>query len=156
MKDKESKEKNDKKDFDKNKFKKVVKESADNIVEGAREVGEISSDIFAKISEFYDSKVKPGARNLYQSSSDTFEQVVDNIQTTIDKYKNEVEVKNLNSQRNKSAAIFGMRIYQEFMKNGSVTKKFLQSREISALIKEIHQKEVDILKTGEILKQKEK
>ncbi len=136
----------------KSKVREFVQESRENIVEGAKKVNEVYNELYEKVepnvSDFYANKVKPKARNIYKSGSETFEHVAQRIHGIVEDFKHDLEIRNMTHERNKSVLDLGLSTYHEFMKNGTVTKKFLTTKKIADLMDNIQRKEEEILLAG--------
>ncbi|MBR9999499.1 MAG: hypothetical protein KFF73_11030 [Cyclobacteriaceae bacterium] len=118
----------------------------ENITEGAQTIGKISSELI--------EEVKEKAEELYEAGSEKYEQASGVVHGYIDRYKNDIEIKSLNKDKNDLLTRFGSILYHEFKKNGTISKRFLTTKKMSALTSEIETIDKKILKKGQSLDKK--
>lgn len=118
----------------------------ENIAEGAHTIGQ-------KTSDFFDD-VKEKAEELYEAGSEKYEQAAGAVQGYIDHYKNDREIESLKKDRNELYTKFGDVLYHEFKKNGTISKRFLTTKKMSAITSEIETIDKKILKKGRSLDKK--
>lgn len=129
------------------KLSSFLKEFRNNLAEGAQTLGSISVDIYEDIKE--------KAEDLYDKGSEKFEQASGVIQEYIDKYKGEEEIKNLIEEKNNLNAKLGEEMFREFKKNGTVSKRFLNTKKMISIFTSIENVDKEILQIGKKLESKE-
>lgn len=128
-------------------FSSFFGEFKENISEGAKALKDISSDLFE------DAKDK--AEDLYGRGSEKFEQASGVVESYVDRFKNEKDIKRLSVEKGELTSILGDSIYHEFMKNGTIAKRFLTTKKMAELFASIESVDKEILKLGrELDKQK--
>jgi|GEM_PF-6599113 len=139
----------EKKDYKENKerMSKILKEFRKDLAKGANTLGHISADLF--------EDVKEKAEHLYEKSSEKFEQASGVIQNYIEKYKGEEEIKTLSQRKKELSASFGDEVFNEFKKNGAISKRFLATIRMTALFHNIEKVDKDILRIGKDLESRD-
>lgn len=128
-------------------FSSFFGEFKENLSEGAKALKNISSDLF--------DDVKDKAEDLYGKGSDKFEQASGVVESYVDRFKNEKEIKLLTKEKIELTSILGDTVYHEFKKNGTVSKRFLTTKKSEELFASIEAVDKQILKLGrELDKQK--
>ncbi|MEM6643654.1 MAG: hypothetical protein AAF616_11800 [Bacteroidota bacterium] len=127
--------------------KKSIKSIFDNIkedvIEGSQTVREESSKIF--------EKVKVTAKEIYDSGVDTIDDVSDKVRDYVEKYQNQQKMKEAVHLKKTLNAQLGDRIYHEFQKNGTISKRYMTTNKMTQLLASIEKAEEEINKIGEEL-----
>ncbi|SNS53127.1 hypothetical protein SAMN05421640_0546 [Ekhidna lutea] len=121
-------------------FFKGVKE---NLSEGARVLATISTEVF--------EEAKEKAEELYEKGSDKFEQASGVVESYVEKFQGEKEIKQLSKEKEELCSILGDAVYHEFRKNGTVSKRFLTTKKSEKLILSIKEVDKRILRIGKQL-----
>jgi hypothetical protein len=129
-------------------FSAFFKEFKENVSEGAKALANISSDLLE------DAKEK--AEDLYGKGSEKFEQASGVVESYIDRFKNEKEIKQLSKEKRDLASILGESIYHEFKKSGTISKRFFTTNKMEELFASIEAVDKQILKLGRELDQQKK
>lgn len=127
-------------------FSAFFKDVKENVSDGAKALANISADIF--------EDVKDKAEELYGKGAEKFEQASGVVESYVDHYKGEKEMKQLTKEKDELNAILGSSIYHEFKKNGTVSKRFLTTKKSDDLISSIESIDKRILQLGKELDRK--
>lgn len=130
----------------KSKFKELFSDLKENITEGAKALGEMSSELL--------EEAKEKAEELYEAGHEKFEQASAVVHDYADRYKGNREIKKLTEQKEVFTAKFGDIVFHEFKKKGTVAKKFLSTKKMSVLISEIERIDKEIIRIGKDLDKK--
>lgn len=129
-------------------FSAFFKEFKENVSEGAKALANISTDLLE------DAKEK--AEDLYGKGSEKFEQASGVVESYVDRFKNEKEIKQLSKEKSDLASILGESTYHEFKKSGTVSKRFLTTKKMEELFASIEAVDKQILKLGRELDRQKK
>lgn len=132
----------------KSKLTELFSDIKENITEGAKALGTMSADLL--------EEAKEKAEELYEAGTEKFEQASGVVHDYIDRYKGNQEIKRLTSEKSELNATLGDAVFHEFKKNGTVAKRFLTTKKMSALISEIEQVDKEILRIGKELDESNK
>ena len=124
-------------------FNNFLKEFKDNIAEGAKSIGE-------KTHEWFE-EAKDKADDLYEMGSEKYEQASTVVLNYTEKYKGEKEVKELSVKKTVQLTLLGDHIFHEFKKNNAISKRFLSTKKMNAVMHEIELIDKRILKIGKEL-----
>jgi hypothetical protein len=127
-------------------FSSFLDEIKGHISEGAQALSKMSAELI--------EEVKEKAEELYEAGSEKFEQASGVIESYIDRYKNDMEIKSLQKEKIDLNAKLGDVLYHEFKKNGRISKRFLTTKKMSALFSGIEQVDKKILQKGKELDKK--
>jgi len=118
----------------------------EHISEGAQALSKMSTELIEELKE--------RAEELYEAGSDKFEQASGVVQSYIDRYKNDIEIKSLNKEKTKLHAKLGDVLFHEIKKNGTISKRFLTTRKMSTILSSIEKIDKKILQKGKELDNK--
>jgi hypothetical protein len=124
----------------------IFEDIKENISEGAQTIGKKTSDLLEDIKE--------KAEELYEAGSEKYEQAAGTVQGYIEQYQNDREIKSLQKKKTELYTRFGDKLYHEFKKNGTISKRFLTTKKMSELTGEIESIDKKILKKGRSLDKK--
>lgn len=127
-------------------FSSFFDEFKENVTEGAKVLKNLSGDLI--------DDVKEKSEDLYGKGSEKFEQASAVVESYIDQFKNEKEVKQLSNEKTELNAILGEGIYHEFKKNGTISKRYLTTKKMEELFNSIQSIDRQILKLGKELDKK--
>jgi hypothetical protein len=127
-------------------FSTFFEEIKEHISEGAQALSQMSAELI--------EEVKEKAEELYEAGSEKFEQASGVIQSYIDRYKNDMEIKSLNKEKIQLNSKLGDVLFHEYKKNGTISKRFLTTKKMSALISSIETIDKKILQKGKELDKK--
>jgi len=117
-----------------------------NITEGAAALSKMSGEFI--------EEVKEKAEELYEAGYEKFEHASAVVQDYIDRYEGNREIKELKEEKKELNALLGDAVFHEFKKNGTVSKRFLTTKKMSALMDDIQKVDKKILKIGKDLDKK--
>ncbi len=118
-------------------------EIKNNLSEGALALSKMSSELI--------EEAKEKAEELYEAGSEKFEQASGVVQSYVDRYRTDQEIRSLNKERDELYARLGDLVFHEFKKNGTVSKQFMTTKKMSVLISSIETIDKKILKKGKEL-----
>jgi hypothetical protein len=130
------------------KLSDFLDEVKENVTEGAQALSKISAEIF--------EEVKEKAEELYEAGYDKFEQASGIVQDYINKYQSNREIKNLTEEKMKLFINLGDKLYHEFKKNGTISKRYLTTKKMDALFSDIESVDKKILQIGKELDKSKK
>jgi hypothetical protein len=132
----------------KSKFSAFFKEFKENISESAQALNKMSYELI--------EEVKERAEELYEAGSEKFEQASGVVQSYVDRYKSDQEIRSLTKEKDELLANLGDLIYHEFKKNGTIAKRFMTTQKMTVLLESIESIDKKILKIGKELDKKAK
>ena len=130
----------------KSKFTEVINDIKENVTEGAKVLRDMSAELM--------EEAKEKAEELYEAGYEKFEQASGVVQDYVDRYKGNREIKKLIEQKAELTSRFGDVVFHEFKKNGSIGKRYLTTKKMSTLIREIELVDKEILRIGQELDKK--
>jgi hypothetical protein len=134
---------------------KPLVDFAENIEIGVKSVGKKMSDAAAVVVEKTSTMAKPTYDKLKESFADVSElgkEMLDELTNTaqhyLEKYKNRIEMKKLNDEKNKLVHQLGNIIYVRYKIKNVGPIKLFRDPDIQTLIKDIENKNKEIVKMG--------
>ena len=129
-------------------FSAFFKEFKENVTESASALNKMSYDLL--------EEVKEKAEELYEAGSEKFEQASGVVQSYVERYKTDQEIRSLTKEKNELLASLGDSVYHEFKKNGTISKRFMTTQKMTVLLESIESIDKKILKIGKELDKKAK
>lgn len=125
-------------------------EARESVIEGARIVGETVSEYSGK---FVDT-IRDKSAEAFKLSSEFTMDAVHRAQGIIDEYRDRFEVRKLSNNRDKLTAELGLHMYRAIKDNkNELPEKYMDEKEVKALLKEIEKTDEQILSLeGELKK----
>jgi hypothetical protein len=124
-------------------FSEFFEDVKEYVSEGAKALSEMSAELF--------EEAKEKAEELYEAGYEKFEQASGVIQDYINKYQSNREIKNLTQEKMKLFVNLGDKLFHEFKKNGSISKRYLTTKKMNELFAEIESIDKEILHIGKEL-----
>jgi hypothetical protein len=133
-------------------------EAAENIEEGAKivreKVSEVASSITEKTSEVTGpliDKVKDSVSDIAELSKKVLDEISQTAQEYVEKYRHKAEMKKIGEERKELTIKLGTLIYIRYKVRNIGPENLFQDQEILRLMKDIEEKDKEIIKKGKEL-----
>jgi hypothetical protein len=137
----------------------ILVEAAFNVEEQAKKISKKASKIAEKgttaAGGFYD-KLKGGLTDVYEFGIKLADEISENAQEYIEKYKYTTEMKKLSDEKNKLLIKLGSLIYLRSKMRNIKSEDILKNNGIDFIMNEIDKKNKDIIKVGKKLEEAKK
>lgn len=132
--------------------KSFLTEAAGNIEEGAKIFGEKAGKIAGALL----GKLQKGVSQAYQASAKVVDELSQTAHDYTEKYKTELEMKNLRGQKDDLTTRLGAEVFKQIKTKGTVQDSFFQEKEISDMVERVEKLDREIVKLGKKLDQAKK
>jgi hypothetical protein len=129
------------------KEKNFLGEVAEDIGEGAKKVGEKTSEL----TDIVVDRLKKGLSQAYEAGHKVVDELSQTAQEYVEKYRAESEIKKLKGEKDKQTAQLGQSIFKHHLAGGAVTESFFNRKEIIDQFNQIEMLDKKIIKTGKQL-----
>jgi hypothetical protein len=137
----------------------ILVEAAYNVEESAKKMSKKASKFAEKgtavAGEFYE-KIREGLTDVYEFGIKLADEISQNAQVYIEKYKNSTEMKKLIEEKNKLFIKLGSLIYLRSKMRSVKSEDILKDNGVTFLVNEIEKKNKDIIKVGKKLEGEKK
>ena len=132
--------------------KGILVEAAENIEEGAKIVGEKTSEI---ASETYD-KVKKGAVDVFDTSSKVASDLYQAASDYAELFRDKIEMQKLKSERDRLSRDLGKYFYLRYRVEGLSFRELSAKKDFKTLIKDIEKVDKEAIRLGKSLSKTKK
>jgi len=135
----------------------LLKKIESSLKEVSEDATVFASDIASKTSKIAEelySKLKKGVSEAYDASAVVLDDLVQTADKYADKYKNKIEMRRLNTERDGLAKQLGSIVYVRFKQKKPFDARFFSDKKLNSLMDKIENLDKEIVKIGKTLDKK--